>query len=193
MQKIFIVFLVGFIFFGCSQKAAVIKQSGIEEQALVDSRTIQLTQGKEILAFVVITYLNLVDKQYRNDNLDKFVIGIYAPQKHSNTTEKIKFTLHNNVPKPIEGVVDYSHMNDNNVTNIAEIDNENLLPKNALTTVKALDINDSILQIIPSSNIWNKYFLVSTKSELAKSITLSIDSTGGEFGAKKVTFTKRYF
>lgn len=193
MKKFFVVFLVGFFLIGCSEKAPMLNKNGIEEQALVDSKTIQLTQGKEILAFVVVTYLNLVDKKYRNDDLDKFVVGIYATQKYSDTAEKIKFTLHNNVLKPVESATDYAFIRDNNETSDLETENTDLIAKSAETAVQVLDVNDTRLQVIPSSNVWNKYFLISTKKELAKTITLSFDSLGGEFGTKKVTFKKRYF
>jgi hypothetical protein len=90
MKKVFILLFFTIFLIGCSSKENFLHKTGVEEQALVNSKTIQLKEGKVIKAFVVVTYLNQVEEKYRKDNLEKFIVGIYAPQKYNQILSKLK-------------------------------------------------------------------------------------------------------
>jgi hypothetical protein len=93
MKKVLILLFFTIFLIGCSSKENFLHKTGIEEQALVNSKTIQLKEGEVTKAFVVVTYLNQIEEKYRKDNLDKFIVGVYAPQKYSKMLSKLKIYI----------------------------------------------------------------------------------------------------
>jgi hypothetical protein len=90
-----------FLLSGCVSKKILVEEDLVYEQALKSSKSVQIKDGKKIQAYIVTTYINLIDSPYvpKNTN-EKFLISIYTPQKTSLSSE-IEFSINEDVNNTI--------------------------------------------------------------------------------------------
>jgi hypothetical protein len=156
MRVSFLLFCLVFLFSGCVSKKVLVQEDLVHEQALVNSKSVQIKKENKVIAYIVLTYLNQVDEKFVDEEFDKFVVGVYTP-------------LQDGFASQIEIV----------------------LNEDANTTlVEKLDYENKILEVIPSKNVWNTYYLVQSKKRKSKEIKVTFENE--EFDKTSLVFRKDY-
>lgn len=144
-HKFIYIFIVFFVFFGCSQKVNVYKkpQDTLHEQALTQTQKVVIKASTKEKAFITATYLNEIEHSLGgvNENIERFLISIYVPSDEN--------------PKIYDEIT----------FNVSGSQEEG--------SVRKLKNDDPLLEILPSSNPWAKYYLFETKRVKTKILTLN--------------------
>lgn len=139
MKYVFLAVFAVLFFGGCSYKhdSLYVGSKKTTEQAVANTKKIQILKDKKPIIFTTVTYLNSINnKTFVDKNLEQFVVGVHfvnssiEQSKQAQVLKDINFKIDDNVK-------------DVNVTK--------------------LNSNSPILLIIPASTPWSVYFLVETK------------------------------
>ncbi|MDX1807935.1 MAG: hypothetical protein R3331_00210 [Sulfurospirillaceae bacterium] len=144
MKYIFFI-IAGIIFLnGCSYKHdnLYIGSKKTTEQAVANTKKVQILKDKKPIIFATITYLDSIkNKKFVDKNMEQFVIGFHF--RNSGTKSKNNLDL-KDVNFQIDGKTE------------------------GISVIK-LNSDSPILKIIPASTPWSQYFFVQT-SRIPKNI-----------------------
>lgn len=92
---------IAFIFSGCVSKKVLFEEDLRAEQALVNSKSVQIKEGEKVVAYLIVTYLNEIQSEYiPNTKNDKFLIALYKPQEVKDIGE-IEFSINSDTNNTI--------------------------------------------------------------------------------------------
>jgi len=152
------------LFSACSYKSDYSRVSDklTTEQGVANTKKIQLPASGKPKIFVTITYLNSIkNKDFVDKNLEQFVVGIH----NIGLSEKEMKLSEKEIKFYIGSSVDFA-------------------------SVKKLKANDKILDIVPASNPWSRYYLVQTPKISKNMIKFSFEIH--PFPLASLTFEKDY-
>ncbi|RXJ70239.1 hypothetical protein CRV08_01345 [Halarcobacter ebronensis] len=189
MNKFHSIFLLFSLLFltSCTNKNSL----GFSYKNDFNAKSVQNTKKRDIVVnnevkfMFFVTYLNLVDNKYNNNNIDSFIVGFQNVDKKDFDLQKSDFTITSKSKEEIdERDGKKEKIKDEKFTK----ENNNIFIGEKPIKITKLDKESDLVKNISLKNNWAEYYLVEFNATKSSKIVLDIKSS--TFETSPINFQK---